>query len=407
MSIYLDNAATTRVAPEVLEAMLPYFSESYGNAGSIHHAGRKAAEAIDLARRQTASLFGTTPEHVIFTSGGSECNSMVFKGLKDLLLASGKKHVIISATEHDSVLKAAQSLTKYGFHITYVKPDSDGQVCPKAIEDAITPCTGLVSVMFVNNEVGSVNDVEGIGKILKKNSILFHTDCVQGAGQYHIDVDKMGADFATISAHKIHGPKGIGALYVRCPEKLSPLICGGAEQELGIRGGTENVAGIVGLGTASKITCDNLREDMIYVSSLKQRFYALLCDELKNLGGRSDCIHVNGLQPDQPGKILNLRIEDIDGETLLLMLDAKGIYVSAGSACRSHEAKPSHVLTAMGLSKEEARSSLRFSFSKYNTGEEMECAAQTIASCIFSLQKYSEVITDENMGNPGDMGNVR
>lgn len=397
MSIYLDNAATTRVAPEVLEAMLPYFSESYGNAGSIHHAGRKAAEAIDLARRQTASLFGTTPEHVIFTSGGSECNSMVFKGLKDLLLASGKKHIIISATEHDSVLKAAQSLTKYGFYITYVKPDSEGRVHPRDIENAVTPNTGLVSVMFVNNEVGAINDIEAIGGILKKYSIPFHTDCVQGAGQYPIDVDKMGADFATISSHKLHGPKGVGALYVRTAE-LSPLVFGGAEQEYGLRGGTENVAGIVGLGKACEMTCRNMREDMIWVSSLKQRFYMLLCDELKGLGYDGKLIHVNGLSPIHPGKILNLRIDGVDGETLLLMLDAKGVFVSAGSACRSHEAQPSHVLTAMGLSRDEARSSLRFSFSRYNTDDEIKTAAATMAKCVSTLLSLSHDGEESGIG---------
>ena len=387
-SIYLDNAATTRIAPEVLEAMMPYLTDGYGNAGSLYRLGRESNTAIQKAREQTAFLFGCQPEHILFTSGGSEGNNTVFKGLRRKLLDSGKTHIVVSAIEHDSVLKAAQSLIKDGFYITYVKPDAEGKIHPKDIEKAITPSTGLVSVMFVNNEVGAINDVETIGGILKKYSIPFHTDCVQGAGQYPIDVDKMGADFATISAHKLHGPKGVGAMYVRNLE-LTPLICGGAEQEHGLRGGTENVCGIVGLGKACEMTRQNMREDMIWISSLKQRFYMLLCDELKSLGCSSECIHVNGLSPIHPGKILNLRIDGVDGETLLLMLDSKDIFVSAGSACRSYEAEPSHVLTAMGLTKEESRSSLRFSFSKYNTADEIKAAAQTVAACISSLRRFA------------------
>lgn len=396
-SIYLDNAATTRIAPEVLEAMMPYLTDRYGNAGSLYRLGRESNAAIQKAREQTAFLFGCQPEHILFTSGGSEGNSTVFKGLRRKLLDSGRTHIVVSAIEHDSVLRAAQSLVKDGFYITYVKPDSEGRVYPRDIENAVTPNTGLVSVMFVNNEVGAINDIEAIGGILKKYSIPFHADCVQGAGQYPIDVDKMGADFATISAHKLHGPKGVGAMYIRNPE-LAPLVCGGAEQEYGLRGGTENVAGIVGIGKACEMTCRNMREDMIWVSSLKQRFYMLLCDELKGLGYDGKLIHVNGLSPIHPGKILNLRIDGVDGETLLLMLDAKGVFVSAGSACRSHEAQPSHVLTAMGLSRDEARSSLRFSFSRYNTDDEIKTAAATMAKCVSTLLSLSHDGEESGIG---------
>ena len=387
MSIYLDNAATTRVAPEVLEAMFPFFTEEYGNAGSIHHIGRKAADAIRLARTQTATLFGTTPEHIVFTSGGSESNNMVFKGLRDSLLESGKTHIIVSAIEHDSVLRAAESLTKDGFDITYIQPDAAGVIAPKLIEAALRENTGLISVMYANNEMGAVNDINTIGGICKKYFVLFHTDCVQAAGQYPIEVDNMGIDFASISGHKIHAPKGVGALYVR-DSNLTPLICGGAEQEYGLRGGTENIPGIVGLGTACNMIENSIKEDATAVATLKQRFYMTLCEELKEHGTDTGVIRINGMSVIHPGKVLNMTIDGVDGETLLLMLDAKGVCVSAGSACRSHEAEPSHVLTAMGLSKEVARNSVRISFSKFNNSEEVIEAARIFASCILFLRRY-------------------
>lgn len=389
MSIYLDNAATTRVAPEVLEAMLPFFTEEYGNAGSVHHIGRKAAKAVQVARAQTAALFGTTPEHIVFTSGGSESNSMVFKGLRDSLLASGKTHIIVSAIEHDSVLKAAKSLTKDGFYITYLQPDATGVISPRQVEDAIQKDTGLVSVMYANNETGAVNDISAIGGICKKHSVFFHSDCVQAAGQYQIDVENMGIDFASVSGHKIHAPKGVGALYVR-ETNLSPLICGGTEQEYGLRGGTENIPGIVGMGAACEMITEHAKEDITTVSALKQCFYMTLLEELRTKGEDTNIIHVNGMSVIHPGKVLNITVRGVDGETLLLMLDAKGVCVSAGSACRSHEAEPSHVLTAMGLSKEDARSSIRVSFSKYNTVEDVAEAARVFAFCVLSLLEHEE-----------------
>lgn len=384
--IYLDAASTTSVAPEVLETMLPYFTENYGNAGSIHQAGRKAADAVRIARAQTAKLFGTTPEHIVFTSGGSESNNMVFKGLRDSLLKSGKTHIIVSAIEHDSVLKAAESLTKDGFDITYIQPDAAGIIAPKLIESALRENTGLVSVMYANNEMGAVNDINTIGGICKKHSVLFHTDCVQAAGQYPIEVDNMGIDFSSISGHKIHAPKGVGALYVR-DSNLTPLICGGAEQEFGLRGGTENIPGIVGLGVACDMIKNSIKEDVSFVSALKQRFYMALCKELKD-NGVAGVIHINGMSVSNPGKVLNMTIEGVDSETLLLMLDTKGVCISSGSACRSHEVEPSHVLTAMGLSKEAARNSVRISFSKFNNSEEVTEAARIFASCILFLRRY-------------------
>lgn len=387
--IYLDNAATTKVAPEVLNTMMPYLTEEYGNAGTLYSFGRIAAAAIQKARGQVAKLFDCSPDHVIFTSGGSESNSTVFKGLRHNLLREGKRHLIISAVEHDSVLKAAESLIKDGFYITYIKPDKSGVVTARAVEDAIQDDTGLVSVMYVNNETGAVNDIRAIGQICRVHSVFFHTDCVQAAGQFPIEVDQNCVDFASVSSHKVHGPKGVGALYIRNAD-IFPLIYGGNEQEFGIRGGTENVPGIAGFGKACEMAVQNLREDTIQVSVLKQKFYTQLIEELKLYGIDRENVHVNGRPVIESGKTLNLRFDGVDAETLLLMLDAAEICVSAGSACSSHEAKPSHVLTAMGLAKEEARSSLRFSFSKYNTDGEIQRTAQVIASCVFALYRYEK-----------------
>lgn len=384
--IYLDNAATTKVAPEVLEAMMPYLTDEYGNAGSTYKFGRNAMAAIQKARAQVANLFNCSSDNVIFTSGGSESNNMVFQGLRHKLMEAGKKHLVVSAIEHDSVLKAAEMLTKDGFYITYVAPDKDGYIRPRVVSEAITEETGLVSVMYVNNEIGTVNDIKELGTICRQKNVLFHTDCVQAAGQYAIDVNECCIDFASISSHKIHGAKGIGALYVRNPD-IQPLICGGSEQEHGLRGGTENVSGIVGFGKAAELTLEHLRVDMIEASVLKQQFYMRLHDTFKEAGGDIDTIHVNGHPIVEPGKILNIRIDGVDAETLLLMLDARDICISAGSACRSHEANPSHVLKAMGLTDDESRSSIRISFSRYNTEDEVFEAAEKIALCARALQE--------------------
>jgi len=383
--IYLDNAATTKISPKVFAAMTPYLTEEYGNAGAVYQLGRQAAAAVQKAREQAAALFGCPEEHIIFTSGGSESNNTVFAGLRDKLAAEGKKHLVVSAIEHDSVLKAAQALAQYGFTITYLYPEPGGAIPPGRVEDAIQEDTGLCSVMYANNETGVPNDIQEIGQICKAHSVLFHTDCVQAAGQYPLLMNNRLVDFASVSSHKIHGPKGIGALYVK--EKIfSPLIYGGADQEFSLRGGTENVAGIVGFGQACEDAVKNLQGDIDCILKIKQRFYTALLQNLSANGCDKAIIHINGLLPDACGKVLNLRIDGVDGETLLLMLDANGICASAGSACQSRESKPSHVLTAMGLTADEARSSVRVSFSKYNTLEEADKAAWMFASCIASLR---------------------
>ena len=384
--IYLDNAATTRAAPEVLEAMLPYLTERFGNPGSLYTLGRQAAAAVDTARAQTARLFSCSPGHVIFTSGGSEGNNLVIKGLLDHLLSRGKTHMILSATEHDSLIHAAQSLTKHGFYITFVKPGQDGSITADIVEKEIRQETGFVSVMYANNETGAVNDIKAIGELCKAHSVLFHSDCVQAAGQFNIDVEAFCLDFATVSSHKIHGPKGIGAVYCRDMSLLEPLLCGGSEQEFGLRGGTENVPGIVGFGKACELAVDHREENMIAVTSNKQFFIRSLFEFLPYESPLEAGIHYNGYSYVNQGKVVSLRIDNVSGDTLILMMDAFGVCISAGSACRSHESEPSRVLLANGLTPDGARSTVRISFSKYDTQKELREAARIMANCIETLR---------------------
>ncbi len=383
--IYLDNASTTKIDARVLEAMMPYLTESYGNAGTLYSIGKNAAQAIAKARRQVAELIGAMPEQIVFTSGGSEANNMVFAGLRDYMSRSDKCHIVASQIEHDSVLKAIKNLTQNNFDATFVAPCCDGVVHPRTVLDSITRETGIVSVMHTNNETGVENPVNEIASICRENGILFHTDCVQAVGCQKIDVGKIDCDFLSLSAHKVHAPKGVGALYVKDTSKLSPLIFGGASQEFGLRGGTENVAGIVGFGEACKILKNQLHEDETKIMILKQRLYNDIKKGLER-HGLSDIMHLNGSSPIQKGKVLNLRFDNVDGETLLLLLDAKGVCVSAGSACRSHESEPSHVLVAMGIDEEDARNSIRLSLSRMNTDEEVAQASEIIVNCVVALR---------------------
>lgn len=383
--IYLDAAATTQIDPRVLESMMPYLTTQYGNAGTLYKFGRIANKAVQEARAQVSRFVGAKGGNIIFTSGGSESNNLVFHGVKEHLRRIGRTHILVSAVEHDSVLRAAEGLTKEGFDIEYIPVQGNGSVSLTALEGLLRPNTGLVSVMYVNNETGAVNPVSDIGSLCMKHGILFHTDCVQAAGCHTIDAVEIGCDFLSVSSHKIHGPKGVGALYVRDAATITPLIHGGTEQEFGLRGGTENVAGIVGLGKACELSIARLQEDKTYVSSLKQKFVTELTSALKEQG-LDDIIHINGGSILSPGKTVNLRIDGVDNESLILMLDNREICISAGSACQSHESKPSHVLTAMGLTTEEARSSIRVSFSRMNTVEEVIEAAQVIAGFVGVLR---------------------
>ena len=383
--IYLDNASTTKIDPSVLDAMMPFLTDEYGNPGTIYGLGRRAKEAVEKARAQVAKFIGAKPEQIIFTSGGTEANNMVFSSLLSFLEQSEKTHVITTSSDHVSVLDSARNLCiKRGFDLTELQVNHHGCVELGSLKSELRENTGLVSIMYMNNETGSENPVEEIGAMCHERGILFHSDCVQAAGCCKLDVEKMNCDFLSLSSHKIHGPKGVGALYVRDMSLITPMIRGGSAQEFGMRGGTENVAGIVGFGAACELMNERLHEIDVHNSMLKQIFYNVLEENLK-AQGLQNVLHVNGDLIIKHGKTINIRFDDVDGETLLLMLDANGIYVSAGSACHSHESKPSHVLLAMGIDPEDARNSIRVSFSKMNTEAEVKYAAGVIANCVAAL----------------------
>ena len=384
--IYLDNASTTKIDPEVLDAMMPFLTDEYGNAGTLYELGLRANAAVENARLQVASFIGSKPENIIFTSGGSESNSMVFASIPLIFQQKVRQKLAISAVEHASVINSAQNMAiKSGFHLTRIPVSKNGDVEIKTIENMFNDAgLGFVSVMGMNNETGVSNPIESIGALCKENDVIFHTDCVQAAGCVDLDVEKIGCDFLTISSHKIHGPKGVGALYVRDQTMLSPIIFGGSYQESGFRGGTENVAGIVGFGKACAIAEKRQGKSSSIVAALKEMFYYNLLANLK-IHHLDNVFHINGLWDYKHGKTLNIRFDNVDGETLLMLLGANGVCVSAGSACQAHESKPSHVLLAMGLSPEEAMNSIRVSFSRMNTHTEIVYAARIIAECVAKL----------------------
>lgn len=377
--IYLDSAATTPVADEVFEAMLPWLKDRYGNAGSTYKIGKEARAAVEDARSKVARMFNANPENIIFTSGGSEGNSFSFQAAAEMMRAAGKTRIAVSSVEHDSVLRAAESLTKQGFYIDYLPVTSCGSINFDAVEQALTPDTGMVSVMFVNNETGALNLLNNIGKMCRERNIIFHTDCVQAAGFVPIDVEKICCDFATASAHKFHGPKGVGCVYVRNPDVISPMIFGGHNQEYGIRGGTENTAGIIGMGVAAELAVNNMSKIQEISWGHRIAFWERVSEEL------GDTVHLNG-QWIAPSKILNIRVDGIDADTMVAVMDDCGVCISAGSACRSKELQPSHVLTSMGLSPNEARNSVRISFSNMTTKEEVEEAADVFVRMVELLR---------------------
>lgn len=369
--IYLDNAATTKISLEVIDVMTPYLTDLYGNPGGIYKFGRDAKHAVENAREQVAEFMHTTPEHIIFTSGGSEGNSLVLKSFQG-------KHVFSSSIEHDSIYN---NLVRYGC-TGIVNPNKLGEIKAMSVIDNVADTKALpdlVSIMYVNNETGVKNNIKEISNSIKEKypSCLFHSDCVQAAGNYEIDVDSFGIDFATVSSHKIYGPKGVGAIYARFPERLTSLICGGTNQEFGIRGGTENVAGIVGFGKACELARKKIRDAERHFYELKHAFINAMYE---NIG---DSFHING-DADKYSKAINVRIKGIDTQTLILMLDDE-VCISAGSACNSYETTPSRVLKAMGVSDEECRESFRVSFSIYNTLEEIRLASSIICDKVKSL----------------------
>lgn len=382
--LYFDNAATTQIDPRVFDKMKPFLTDSYGNAGSLHRLGREAAKAVEEAREQIAALIGAMPEQIVFTSGGSEANSLALLGVRHILKESARsKGVMISATEHESVMSAANKLCGEvdGYDLCTIMPNRSGAIPAANITQVLDTRIGIVSIMYVNNETGAINPVEDIATLCLKAGVPFHTDCVQALGTVPIDVQTIGCDMLSVSSHKIHGPKGVGALFVKDKDMLEPLICGSESQEYGLRGGTENVASIVGFGEACRLLRENFKPYSNHMAEIKQECYA----ELKRQMG--DEFRLNGPSVMASGKILSLTFPNVDAQTLLLMLDTKGICVSAGSACSAHSMKPSHVLKAMGMTDDEANSTIRVSFSRFNELQDAVTAAKMVAECVCVLRK--------------------
>ena len=386
--IYLDHAATTPMRPEVLEAMMPFFRDQYGNPSSIYQTGRGAQKALDQARDKAAELIGANPREIVFTSGGSEADNLAIKGVAYALRSKGN-HIITSAIEHHAVYHTCKYLEKNGFRLTVLPVDADGLVDPAAVASALTPDTILVSIMHANNEIGTIQPIAEIGEILRKRSILFHTDAVQTVGHIPVNVDQLGVDLLSLSAHKFYGPKGVGALYVRRGTRLDPLIHGGA-QERNRRAGTENVAGIVGMTTALGLAMEEMEGEARRQQELRDM---LIEGILRNIPHT----RLNG-HPKQrlPGNV-NLCFEFIEGESLLLNLDMKGIAASSGSACTSGSLEPSHVLLALGLPHAIAHGSLRLTLGRDTSVPDIQAVIDVLPGIVDKLRQMSPLYDAEAM----------
>ena len=382
MTIYTDNAATTKLSDAALHAMLPLLKESYGNPSSLHTVGQQAKEYLEQAREDVAQAIGASAKEIYFTSGGSEADNQAIRTAAFLGAKKGKKHIISSKFEHHAVLHTLQALEQEGYSVTLLDVYENGIVKPEDVANAITDETCLVTIMTANNEIGTIQPISEIGKICQEKKVYFHTDAVQAVGHIPVDVNKMNCDMLSISAHKFHGPKGVGVLYVKKGIPIKNLIEGGA-QERGKRAGTENVAGIVGMAAALKEANESLDENMKKISAMRDR----LIDGL----GKIERSRINGdLLNHLPGT-LNMCFEGIEGESLLLLLDAKGICASSGSACTSGSLDPSHVLLSIGVPVEIAHGSLRLSLSEYNTMEDMNYIVDTVPQVVSYLRSISPV----------------
>ncbi len=380
--VYLDNSATTKISKAVFEAMVPYLTEHYGNPSSIYRIGREAHMAIDEAREKVAKALNAKPQEIFFTGCGTESDNWAIKGAAHRLAKKGKKHIITSVFEHHAVLHTCRSLEKEGFEITYLPVDSLGYVNPVDVKEAIREDTALVTIMYANNEIGTIQPIEEIGKICREKKVLFHTDAVQAVGNVRIDVTAQNIDMLSLSGHKINAPKGVGALYIRQGVVIDNFMDGGA-QENNRRAGTENLASIVGLGVAMEEAHNGLEEKAEKLSALRDK----LIDNLLQIphtrlnGGRENRLCTN----------VNISFEGIEGEGLLLLLDLNGIAASSGSACTSGSLDPSHVLLAIGLDHGIAHGSLRLSLGKYNTEEDIDYALQVIPQVVQRLREMSPV----------------
>lgn len=382
MFVYADNAATTRIAPQVLDAMLPYLKEEYGNPSTLYKLGREAKIAIEKAREQVAQVIGAKAEEIFFTGSGTEADNMALKGVLYGPAGKGKKHLITTKIEHHAVLHTAMALEKEGFQVTFLSVDKNGRVDLEELKQAITPDTALVSIMAANNEVGTIQPIEEIGKICREKGVLFHTDAVQAFGHMPLDVNKMNVDLLSLSAHKINGPKGSGALYIRRGLGLRPVIEGGG-QERNRRSGTENVAGIVGLGQAAQLAMETMEEESARLKALSKK----LIDGVLQI---PETILTGDPENRLPGAC-SFAISAIEGESLVLYLDMEGICTSTGSACSTGSLDPSHVLMAIGLSHEVSHGSLRVSLGRFNTEEEVDYIIETLPKVVEKLRSMSPV----------------
>src|SRR5215467_7055954 len=381
--VYLDYNATTPVAPEVLDAMLPYFSGDFGNASSIHTFGQKARAAVETAREHVAALIGARAQEIFFTSGGTESDNHAIFGIVGSSTSGPKSrpHVITSFVEHEAVLNACQALEKQGVDVTYLHVDQDGLIDLEDLRAAIRKETVLITIMHANNELGTVQPLEDVGRIAKDADVYFHTDAVQSGGKMPIDVNEFHLDLLSLSGHKLYAPKGIGALYVRGGTRLKQLLYGGQHQR-GMRPGTENVAGIAGFGKAAELARNSLANDAKRLSALR--------DQLEHgLIHRVPHSRINGGRAPRTPNTANLVFPGVEGEALLIALDLKGLASSTGAACSSGAVEPSHVLTAIGLPAEEARASLRFSLGRHTTQADIDFALQVVPAAVAQLRQLS------------------
>ncbi len=393
--IYLDNGATTKTAPEVVEAMLPYFTENFGNPGGIYSLGSAGKKAVNQARRTLAEMIGARPEEIYFTSGGTESDNWAIKAAAEGCAQKGR-HIITTKIEHHAVLHTCMDLEKRGFEVTYLEVDGYGRVEPEALEKAIRPDTVLISVMAANNEIGTLEPIGEIGRLARERGILFHTDAVQALGQIPMNVEELCVDMLSASAHKLGGPKGVGMLYVRSGLKIPYFLHGGA-QERGRRAGTENVPGIVGFGAAAARAMRIMKDKTVREIELRDYLIRRIEDEIPYC-------RLNGHRTDRlPGNV-NISFSFVEGESVLIALDMKGICASSGSACTSGALDPSHVLLAIGLEQSEAQGALRFTLSEENTVEEIDtvvdCLKQSVARFREISPSYEEFQRTQSKGSP-------
>ena len=384
--VYLDNAATTALSPGVLEAMMPYFTQHYGNPSSVHAFGREAKQGLDKARDQVAKALHCDPSEVIFTGCGTESDNTVLLGVAQRYGNKGK-HIITTNVEHHAILHTCEYLEKQGYSVTYLPVDQDGLVTAEQVAAAIRPDTILVSIMFANNEVGTIMPIQEIGAVCKEKGVLFHTDAVQAVGHIPVDVQAMHIDMLSLSAHKFHGPKGVGALYCRKGIRLPSYIMGGA-QEKGRRAGTENVAGIVGLGAAIQLATEQLEENRAKMTALRDRL-------MTGIQARISEVKLNGHPTNRLPNNVNFSFKYIEGESILLMLDMNGIAASSGSACTSGSLDPSHVLLALGLPHETAHGSVRLTLGDETTEEDIDYTIDVLEKTVARLRAMSPLYKGE------------